>query len=143
MTKSNNKFNKKKISNIGDYSYEAYYDAQGVLHKEDGPARIWNDGVEEWYINGRLHRDNDLPAFKGRNKQIWYQHGKVHRVGKPAVLYEYEGANHTKREEWHVDGKCHKLDGPAILKIITSPDSQEEVDRAEYWYVNNTIITIY
>ncbi len=30
------------------------------------------------YQNGKLHRDNDLPAFIGCNgTQIWYKNGKL------------------------------------------------------------------
>ena len=35
----------------------------GILHREDGPAKIWPDGAEEWWVEGRKHRDGDLPAF--------------------------------------------------------------------------------
>ena len=33
-----------------------------------------------WFQNGKLHRDNDLPAVVYANgDQIWYQNGKRHR----------------------------------------------------------------
>lgn len=34
----------------------------GALHREDGPARIWEDGSEEWCVDGYYHRE-DGPAF--------------------------------------------------------------------------------
>lgn len=42
---------------------------------------------EEWYKNGKLHRDNDLPAvIDGVNKK-WYKYGKLHRDNDlPAVI---------------------------------------------------------
>ena len=27
----------------------------GVLHREDGPAIIWEDGTKEWFVNGKRH----------------------------------------------------------------------------------------
>ena len=57
-------------------------------------------GTQKWYQNGKLHRDNDLPAivlFDG--SQSWSQNGKLHRDGGPAVEY----ANGDKF--WSIDGK--------------------------------------
>jgi len=28
-----------------------------VIHKEDGPAVKWSDGVEEWWLNGRRYSE--------------------------------------------------------------------------------------
>ena len=41
-----------------------------------------SDGSKEWYQNGLLHRDNDLPAriYPGGEQQWyqqWYQNGKI------------------------------------------------------------------
>ena len=47
----------------------------GKLHREDGPAVIWDSGHKEWYQNGVLHRE-DGPAFEGKNgTQTWYLKG--------------------------------------------------------------------
>lgn len=47
----------------------------GKLHREDGPAVIWDSGHKEWYQNGVLHRE-DGPAFEGKNgTQSWYLKG--------------------------------------------------------------------
>lgn len=32
------------------------------IHRDDGPAIIWDDGGEAWYQNGELHR-SDGPAY--------------------------------------------------------------------------------
>ena len=40
-----------------------YYNEQGQLHREDGPAIEWSDGYKEWYINGERHRE-DGPAVE-------------------------------------------------------------------------------
>ena len=47
----------------------------GKLHREDGPAVIWDSGHKEWYQNGVLHRE-DGPAFEGKNGgQAWFLKG--------------------------------------------------------------------
>lgn len=48
-------------------------------------------GIEGWYKDGKLHRDNDLPALKPieNNKDgstCWYQNEKLHRENGPAVI---------------------------------------------------------
>ena len=41
-------------------------------------------GNKEWYCHGKLHRDNDLPAFiSARGDKEWYQHGKRHPDNGP------------------------------------------------------------
>lgn len=46
--------------------YDDYHDwvikGTNKIHREDGPARIWSDGSEEWWINNELHRI-DGPAI--------------------------------------------------------------------------------
>ena len=42
-----------------------YYNEDGELHREDGPAVVYRDGTKFWYRNGELHKE-DGPAV------IWY-----------------------------------------------------------------------
>lgn len=44
-----------------------------VLHRINGPARIWDDGGEEWCINGHYHRE-DGPAYTdpAEDTEAWY-----------------------------------------------------------------------
>ena len=44
-----------------DHTGTITYRKNGVLHREDGPAKIWVDGETWWCINGELHRE-DGPA---------------------------------------------------------------------------------
>ena len=75
-----------------------YRDAQGQLHRLDGPAREWADGTKSWRVNGLLHR-LDGPAFEEANgTKWWYVNGLLHRLDGPAV----EGASGTKW--WYVNG---------------------------------------
>ena len=97
------------------------------LHNIDGPAVEWLNGEKFWFQNGKLHRDNDLPAIEYANgdsyerelcsiqsgtegSKQWYQQGKCHRDNDlPAI----EWVNGTK--EWYQNGKLHRdNDLPAI-----------------------------
>ena len=63
-----------------------YIKGTRTLHREGGPAIEWVGGKEEWWYNGKPHRD-----------------------GGPAIVYEAIGL-----EEWYVNGVLHREDGPAI-----------------------------
>lgn len=45
------------------YQEESHRNAQGVLHRLDGPCSIWPNGGYEWRINGELHRENGPARF--------------------------------------------------------------------------------
>jgi hypothetical protein len=52
-----------------------FFDENDELHKEDGPAVIWSDGSEFWYLHGQLHRI-DGPAIEFPNGyKMWYIDG--------------------------------------------------------------------
>ncbi len=101
-------------------------DENGKLHREDGPAAIYPNGKQFWYINGKLHRE-DGPAIIGKGGKIleWYIHGKFHRLDGPAAIYS-DGT-----QEWYIHGKLHRDDGPAVIY----PNGFEE------WYLNDHDIT--
>jgi hypothetical protein len=59
---------------------------KGKLHRDDGPARIYNDGAH-WYRHGKRHRDGDLPALIDSFGMCWYINDELHRDDdKPAVI---------------------------------------------------------
>lgn len=64
-----------------------------------------------WYINGKLGRENGLPAIEwATGGKDWYIDGKLGRAdGLPAVLHP-DGSL-----EWYIDGKLNRANGlPAI-----------------------------
>lgn len=94
----------------------------GKLHNLHGPARCC-DGVEEWRVEGELHRDDDRPAVTRLARvqicdidtstviKVWYRHGKTWREnGKPT-----EETENGARMWYNEDGILHREDGPAIM----------------------------
>ena len=70
-----------------------WYNEDGQLHREDGPAYERADGYKSWYLNGQLHRE-DGPAWEWANgAKQWWINGRLHREDGPA----YEGADGTKQ----------------------------------------------
>ena len=46
----------------------------GVLHKSNGPARIWDNGNEVWFLHG------DWPRYYGPSnlfQSLWMIHGTL------------------------------------------------------------------
>jgi hypothetical protein len=52
-----------------------YKNDKGELHREDGPAIIWTDGSQFWYINGQLHREDGPAVIYADGMQFWFLDG--------------------------------------------------------------------
>lgn len=70
----------------------------------DLPAVIQDNGMSlKWYYDGKLHRENDLPAITWKNgTKEWYTRGKRHRYEKPAIVS-------SKGDSWYLYGKRQKI----------------------------------
>lgn len=93
------------------YNKEMWY-RNGKLHRDnDLPALIRHNGNLLWYQNGKLHRDNDEPAvIQSVGSQVWYQNGKKHRDNDlPSVI-------NINCSVWYQNGEKHRdNDLPAIV----------------------------
>ncbi len=52
---------------------------------------------KEWHLNDLIHRD-DGPARIWKDGQAWCQNGKYHRTDGPAVIYS------DGRKYWYIEG---------------------------------------
>ena len=62
------------------------YNDAGEIHCDDGPAITFENGVSEWYQQGKLHRIGG-PARTPRRRYgstEWYFEGLLHREDGPA-----------------------------------------------------------
>ncbi|MBO7803469.1 hypothetical protein [Burkholderia pseudomallei] len=78
------------------------------LHREDGPACVEDDGTQSWYVYGKLHRTDGPAVIWGDGSQEWYLNGERHREGAPAVV------NADGSCRWYINGNLHRVDGPAV-----------------------------
>jgi len=115
---------------------------QELLHREDGPAEIWDDGSWRWWWRGLPHRDDGPAVHQLGEDGLWWdqwmQHGEVHRDGDlPATIrsdgeraWWWRGKNHRDGDlpaairadgslEWVQHGQHHR-EGDRPAKI--SPD---------------------
>jgi antitoxin component YwqK of YwqJK toxin-antitoxin module len=91
------------------------------MNKKESICKVYKNGNKEWWLNGKLHRE-DGPAIERPNgSKYWYLNGELHREDGPAV----ECANSHKR--WYLNGKLHREDGPAV----------EWPDGNKYWWLNS------
>jgi hypothetical protein len=60
---------------IDDRGSRYWYLRPGVLHRENGPAAEYSNGIKAWLQNGQYHR-LDGPAYEGPNGVYYYINGK-------------------------------------------------------------------
>lgn len=104
----------------------------------------------EYYKNGELHRDDDLPAYKevnGKNiRYIWYVNGKIHReAGKPADIEFKKGRDgiYISYAGWKKNGEFNRERYlPTVYNY--SPNSQtfhwDGYEREGYANINSLTI---
>lgn len=81
---------------------DRYYNEFGLLHREDGPAIIYSDGMQCWYYNGQKHRENGPAVIHPDEVKSWWLHGKRHRLDGPAIE---RPAHFSLKSEWWYQGK--------------------------------------
>jgi hypothetical protein len=81
-----------------------WYNLNGELHREDGPAIEFDDGDKYWYINGERHRE-DGPAIEyADGDKSWYINGEL--LTETEFNQRTQSCNNKIVE---IDGKKYKL----------------------------------
>ena len=76
-----------------------YRNQFGQLHRVDGPALVYANGTQLWYLNDQLHRV-DGPAVEYPDGMCsWLINGQLHRLDGPAII-RADGS-----QEWWVNGQ--------------------------------------
>jgi hypothetical protein len=60
-----------KPPTMGEDLIQLFSSSEKLPHNPSGPARVWKDGTQEWFINGRRHRV-DGPAVTLPNGETYY-----------------------------------------------------------------------
>ena len=61
---------------VDKWGARCYYNTNGQLHRENGPAIEYADGSKSWYKNDQYHR-TDGPAIDWtRGRKAWYINGE-------------------------------------------------------------------
>lgn len=85
-----------------------------------------------YFLNGQLHRENDLPALKIGLKFFWYQHDQLHRDNDQPACIEFDDENKTqiKLQCWCQHGELHR-DNDLPARIWS--------DGVQMWFKNGLI----
>jgi hypothetical protein len=75
-----------------------YENDEGKLHCLSGPAKVWDDGDREWYVEGKSHRiDGPAIEYFTTNAFGFYLHDKHYTVKEWAEQLVIQGYK-TKEE---------------------------------------------
>jgi hypothetical protein len=55
-----------------DNGYIEYRNTKDQNHRTDGPARIWPDGTQFYYVDGKLHRIDGSAIIRPNGTQFYY-----------------------------------------------------------------------
>ena len=110
---------------VGSDGTVRYYNTQGQLHREYGPAFEHPDGSREWVQHGQLHRLDGPAVEQPDGYRAWWQNELRHRIDGPAVEHADGG------REWWQNGQRHRVDGPAV----------DPVGGRRAWYINGKLLT--
>ena len=99
---------------------------RGMIHRAHGPAIIRSNGDEEYYLNGKRHRENGPAWISSIAKtETWFWHGKIHRENGPAEIVK------NFKEVWYFRDLIHRNDGPAF--IYHESVANEDTRYRWYW----------
>ena len=86
----------------------------GKLHREDGPAIEWADGSKEWYLNGKLHE-----AWYLYDEEVTEEEHKKRTSDKDKEKAEYtRGDLIRSAEEMYPD--CYASQAGNLRSILNS-----------------------
>lgn len=95
-----------------------YWYKDGMLHREDGPAMTYENGTTVWYKDDKIHREDGPAVEYVDGTKVWYKEGLLHREDGPAYVS-------THNLYWYINGLPHRTDGPAI-----------ESSNGKFYYIN-------
>lgn len=63
---------------------QRWFNSDGELHRTDGPAVVYSDGMVIWYLNGKRHRTDGPAMTLSTGTEYWYVNDELHRLDGPA-----------------------------------------------------------
>ena len=102
-----------------------FKEGTNILHREDGPAIEYANGIKNWYKEGKLHRLDGPASEQPNGSKTWYIEGKFHREDGPAIEYDdgskmwyLEDVNYSEKQynekmkpSLTCEGKVVEIDG--------------------------------
>jgi hypothetical protein len=67
---------------ISLHGYKQWSNERGQYHREGGPAIVWENGSQVWYINGKIHRENGPAYIDINGYKEWYLNDEKYHDNK-------------------------------------------------------------
>jgi hypothetical protein len=99
---------------------KTWYNGNGLIHREDGPAVIHKDGLiysitsgyQAYYMHGKRHKEDGPAYIHEDGSKSWWINGLIHRENGPAVIY----TDGTKR--WFLNDKEYTEDAYITIQFF-------------------------
>jgi hypothetical protein len=78
-----------------------------AYHRLDGPAIEYSNGDNEWWMDGKLHRE-DGPAIDWHHQKEWIINDQRHRLDGPAVINKIHEVREWWINDYEVTDEIHK-----------------------------------
>ena len=99
-----------------DSGITVYYNSSHKIHRTDGPAIIYPDGTQIWYLNGEWHREGGPTVEYPDGSMSYYLDGKLHRTDGPAII-KADGVR-----QWWLQDQQYSFDNFIKHPILTDED---------------------
>ena len=63
-------------------------------------CKEYPNGDKQWFLNGKLHREDGPAVERANGTKEWWLNGKLHREDGPAIEYS------SGTKEWFLNGKA-------------------------------------
>jgi hypothetical protein len=100
-------------------NYTAWY-LDGGKHRVDGPAVVYDSGMEEWRYHEILHRDGGPALIDSDGNLSWYRNGQRHRFDGPAVV-NVDGSEKYYLYGAHISDDLHRqltMEDKSMLPLL-------------------------
>jgi len=61
---------------VDRYGNKRWFNSQGEIHRDDGPAEMDPHGYKAWYQNGQFHREDGPAAEMADGRKFWFIKGQ-------------------------------------------------------------------
>ena len=83
------------------------------------------DGSKEWYLHGKLHREDGAAIEYADGTKAWYLHGELHREDAPAV----EWSDGTK--QWWLHNRYYENAEAWAEALLESRNEMHDVQNVD------------
>lgn len=152
----------RKVKRITEhFVIECYYNEEGKLHREDGPAKLYwhykkddiencSNGIlnkEEYYLNGKLFRNEGPVIIKYANRNVSYQEFLETKNGLKSITFKYQKNELMYKKEtfkndiivitrfqsgnvslktYSKNSVFHRIGGPAVIRYSNGKIIEQE-----------------